>query len=280
MENMRQLLPKMDYPVFKKRTAGTVISLFLLFIFFAVYASAEKEHEHPKPSLEIGLVEKLGETVPLDLTFTDEKGNAVVLKELINKPTIVALVFYRCPDVCPLVLSGVADVLNKLPLRPGEDYSVLTISFDETDTPEDSLRKKKNYLAAIGKPFPKEAWTFLTGDLHNIRQFTDAVGFHFKREKDGFVHPVALTVLSEKGRVIRYLHGVTYLPFDLKMALVEASEGRVGSTIHKVLQFCFSYDPKGRTYVLNIVKVSGTIVIFLLTVFFVFLLIKGKRRNS
>lgn len=277
---MIQILQKRDYLVFKKRTVGTVISLALLFIFFTVYASAEKKHEHPKPSLEIGLVEKLGETVPLELTFTDEKGNAVVLKELINEPTIVALVFYRCPDVCPLVLSGVADVLDKLPLKPGEDYSVLTISFDETDTPEGSLRKKRNHLSAIEKPFPKEAWTFLTGDTHNIRQFTDAVGFRFKREKDGFAHPVALTVLSEKGRVIRYLHGVTYLPFDLKMALIEASEGRVGSTIQKVLQFCFSYDPKGRTYVLNVVKISGVVVIFLLTLFFVFLLIKGKRRNT
>lgn len=277
---MIQLLRKRDDLVFKKRTAGIVISLLLLFISLSVNASAGKKHEHPKSSLAIGLVEKLGETVPLDLTFTDEKGNTVILKELINKPTIVALVFYRCPDVCPLVLSGVADVLDKLPLRPGEDYSVLTISFDETDTPDDSLRKKKNYLAAIEKPFPEQAWTFLTGDLHNIRQFTDAVGFHFKREKDGFVHPVALTVLSAGGKVIRYLHGVTYLPFDLKMALIEASEGRVGSTIHRVLQFCFSYNPKGRTYVLNIVKVSGAVFIFLLTVFFIFLLIKGKRRNS
>jgi protein SCO1/2 len=262
------------------RKTSLAAASFILVIFFAAVNNtfAGEKHHHEKMSPSIGLEEKLGAKVPLDLVFQDENNHTVVLRDLIRKPTIVSLVYYSCPDVCPLLLSGVADVLDKVALEPGKDFSVLTISFDKNDTPEDSKKKKKNYMTAMQRPFPQESWKFLTGDIQNIRHFTDAVGFHFKREKNGFIHPVVLIVLSSDGKIARYLQGVTFLPFDLKMALIEASEGRTGSTINRALQFCFSYDPKGRTYVFNIMRILGISVFVFLIAFIIFLRATGKKK--
>ena len=229
---------------------------------------------------EVGIEEKLGEYVPLDLTFNDENGEIVSLKQLINKPTIVALIYHRCPGVCPLLLGGFSEVLDKLPLAPGEDYFALTVSFDETDTPDISQQRKKNYLHAIQKPFPEDAWKFLTGNNDNIIKLTGAVGFKFKKQGEFFLHPAALIVLSADGKITRYLYGTTFNPFDLKMALIEASEGRVGGTVGKALQYCFSYDPNGRKYTLNITKVSGTAIIFLVIAFFVYLVVTSRMRKG
>ncbi|MFQ5893203.1 MAG: SCO family protein [Nitrospinota bacterium] len=227
----------------------------------------------------IGIEERLGAVVPLDLMFTDESGQPVRLRELVTKPTIVSFVYYTCTDVCPLLLSGLAEVLEKLPAEPGTDYAVLTVSFDEIDTPAKAAEKKENYLKALGQPFPDEAWRFVIGDRANIRQLAEAVGFRFKREGEIFLHPVALFVLSPEGRVARYLYGNRFLPFDLKLALLEAREGRVGPTISKVLKYCFTYDPKGRTYVFNILRVFATTMVVFLVGLFIFLTRTGKRRK-
>lgn len=240
-------------------------------------------HDHPVLQDEappyIGIEEKLGATVPLDLTFIDEDGRKVRLAELIDKPTVVSFIYYSCRDVCPLLLSGEAEVLRKLDAVPGEEYTALTVSFDELDTPADAREKKKDFLQAIGKPYPAEAWRFLTGDKENIQKLTDAVGFRFRRNEDVFQHSISLVVLSGKGKIVRYLYGKTFLPFDLKMALTEASEGRTGPTIAKVLLYCFTYDPKGRRYVFNILKVFGTVMVVFLGGFFIFLTRAGKRRT-
>ena len=226
----------------------------------------------------IGIEEQLGGYVPLDLTFVDSDGREVSLKELIDRPTIVSFVYYSCTDVCPLLLSGVAEVLGKLDAVPGEEYRALAVSFDELDTPADAAKKKRDYLKAIEKPYPPEAWRFLTGDRANIKKFTDAAGFRFQRKEDVFHHSVTLVILSGEGKIIRYLYGKTFLPFDLKMALAEASEGRPGPTITKFLQYCFTYDPKGKRYVFNILKVFGTAMLVFLGGLFIFLTRTGKRR--
>lgn len=251
------------------------ILLFSL-LFWGSEVFPKKEHQHALTPMEIGIDEKLGEYVPLDLTFVDERGNPLQLRELINKPTIVSLVYYRCLSICPRVLSGVAEVLDKLGMEPGEDYNVITLSFDETDSPKESLRKKRNYVTSFEKPFPEEAWRFLTGEKENIRRFTDALGFHFKREGEGFVHPASVIILSPHGKVVRYLRGVQFLPFDMKMALLEASEGRVGPTISRVLLYCFSYDPKGKKYVFNILKVSAAVIIIFMIALFAYLALRRR----
>ncbi len=229
--------------------------------------------------IEVGVIEKLGQYAALDLGFTDEQGDSVTLKGLIHKPTILSFVYFRCPSICPRMLSEMSRLLEKLDLRPGIDYDVITISFDPSDTAEDAADKKRNYIQSIEKDFPDSAWHFLTGDVTAISQITESVGYRFKKDRQDFIHPSALIILSPDGKVIRYLMGLSYLPFDVKMALIEAAEGRVGPTINKVMLYCFSYDPQGRTYTMNITKITGTIILFLIGVFVVYLIMKSKARN-
>jgi protein SCO1/2 len=270
-------LNKNYYLYFHAQIRKVVHTIILLFLINPLngYVFAQQ----PIKPYNIGIDEKLGKDVPLDLSFYGENGKNVSLKQLIHNPTIVSLVYYRCSNICAPLLSGLAAVLAKLPLEPDKEYSVLTISFDDKDTPAIALQKKKNYLKAIKKPFPEKTWKFLTADSLNIKKFTNAVGFKFKKEGKDFLHPASLIVLSGDGKIIRYLYGITFLPFDLQMALTEASEGRIGPTINKALLYCFSYDPKGRKYVLNITRVAGSFVLLFVIAFFVYLAIKGKGQN-
>ncbi|MBM4346520.1 MAG: SCO family protein, partial [Deltaproteobacteria bacterium] len=248
---------------FKRGSHHFRISLFLglLFLFSLLFPQPTlySHVDHPKEEKGIGIDEKLGQVIPLDLTFRDETDHPVPLKKLIGHPTILALVYYSCPDVCSFLLHNLAGTLTQLLAEPGKEYGVVAVSFDETEKPELAREKKKLYLSMIEKPFPEDAWSFLTGDQENIQKLADSVGFRFKREGKAFQHPVALIVLSPNGKITRYLYGMEFLPFDLKMAILEASEGRVGPTISKVLRFCFSYDPKGRKYVFNTLKVTGIV---------------------
>jgi protein SCO1/2 len=184
--------------------------------------------------------------------------------------------------VCPMLLNGLAVVLGQMNLmQPGNDYRVITLSFDDRDTPAFARDKKPNYLKAVGRPFPEQDWTFLTGDETDIRRFTDSIGFTFQRDGEhDFSHPVVLVVLAPGGKVIRYLYGTTFLPFAVTMALTEASQGKVGSTTSRVLQYCFSYDPQKHSYVFNILKVTGTVMVLFVGGFLVFLLKTSKRKEA
>jgi len=233
--------------------------------------------EHSKETVEMGIEEKLGQIISLDTVFNDESGNRISLRQLINKPTILAPVYYSCPDVCSFLLYNLARALNQLSSEPGKEYQVLAVSFDETEKPPLALEKKRLYLKMIEKPFPEEAWRFLTGEEENIRKLTEAIGFRFKREGKTFQHPILMVILSPGGKITRYMYGTDVLPFDLKMALLEASEGRIGPTVSKVLRFCFSYDPKGRKYVFNTLKVTGIVTLAFALSFILFLVVKGKR---
>ncbi len=217
--------------------------------------------EGPGKTQSLGIDEKLGRFIPLDVAFSAEDGRPVILRELIRKPTILALVYLHCRNVCGILLENLADVLNQLPAEPGADYEVLTVSFDEHETPALTSEKKKLYLQMITRPFPKDAWRFLTGDRENIHRLTEAVGFHFKRVGEDFEHPVTLIILSPGGKIVRYMYGIDILPFDMKMALVEAKEGRIGPAITKVLRFCFSYDPKAKKLVFNVLRVTGGVTL-------------------
>ena len=248
-------------------------------VFF--FHSAVNAHlEQSKDLSGIGIDEKLGQFVPLGLTFNDETGNPATLKQLIHTPTVLALVYYHCPNVCSLLLQNLADVLNRLPAEPDKEYRVISISFDETEKPDLALQKKTTYLKMIQKPFPEDTWRFLTGDKENIRKLTDAVGFHFKRVGEDFEHPVSLIILGPDGKISRYMYGTDILPFDLKMALLEASQGKIGPAISKVVRFCFSYNPKANKLVFNTLKVTGIVTLLLALSFIVFLLFKGKKQHT
>lgn len=255
------------------------ILILLLGIIFS-HTNISAHVEQPGGPSTIGLDQRLGQYVPLDLTFEDETGQAVSLRQLIHKPTILALVYYHCPNVCSLLLQNLAQVLDKLPADPGKEYTVLSVSFDETEKPALAFQKKKLYLKMIEKPFPEDVWRFLTGDKESIREMTDAVGFHFKRVGEDFEHPVVLIILAPDGKIVRYMFGTDPLPFDLRLALVEASQGRIGPAISKVARFCFSYDPKGKKLVFNMLKVTGTVTLLFALSFVVFLFFKGRKPHT
>lgn len=254
----------------------SAIPLALSFLFCTALAASSVDE------IESGIEERLGQYVPVDLELVDEEGRTVRLGDLIDRPTIVSLVYYECPSVCRPLLDEVSTMLGKLSemdLEAGEDYRVLTISFDEMDSPRGSARLKKEYYRTLPDGFPGNAWTFLTGDSSAVHEFTQSVGFSFKRVDNDFAHPTTLVVLAPGGKITRYLFGARYLPTDIKLALLEASEGRVGPTIAKFFQFCFSYDPEGRKYVLNMTRVVGASMLFGLAGFVVFLTASGRRRS-
>jgi protein SCO1/2 len=260
----------------------TPIILALILVFLAAPArSQEPAGEAAAPLLAAGIDEKLGEYIPADLMLVNEDGDTVRLGDVIDRPTIITLVYYSCPSICRPLLNEVSGMLGRLlelNMNPGEDYQVVTISFDEFDGPAGSARLKKEYMNQLPEGFPGGAWTFLTAGPETIERFTESVGFEFNRVGEDFAHPSTLVILSPQGKITRYLYGAEYLALDLKMAIYEASEGRVGPTIARMLKFCFSYDPEGRKYVLNLTRVVGTGMILSLVGFAIFLTAAGRRR--
>jgi protein SCO1/2 len=253
----------------------------LLLVLFLASLSPTLAHEAKPGKADIALEEKLGAVIPADIVLKDENGRPVNLRDLIDRPTIVAPVYLHCAHECPLLLTGLAGSLGKIDLlKPGKDYRVVALSFDEQEGPALAREKKPNYITAVGKPFPAEAWPFLTGDNANIRKFTDAVGFKFQRDGLDFSHPIAVIVLAPGGKVVRYLEGVTFLPFQVTMAVNEAAAGKVGTPTGRVLAYCFSYDPLQKSYVFNILKVVGTVVILTLLSFFIYLMVTGKKKQG
>lgn len=252
--------------------------IFIITLLFSVNSASAEVRTH---RADIAVDEQLGRHIPADALFFDENGRKINLQDAIDKPTIIAPVYLSCMHVCPMLLTGLADVLGKLEIvKPGKDFHVVALSFDDRDTPSRAREKKKNYVKAIGKPFPRQDWKFLTGDAQNIRKFTDSIGFSFERQGHEFNHPVTLVVVAPGGKVVRYLPGVTFLPFDVTMAVTEASQGTVGSTAGRVLMYCFSYDPLEKTYVFNILKVLGTMIILFVGTFFVYLMISTRKKRG
>jgi protein SCO1/2 len=229
----------------------------------------------------VELVEKLGEKIPLDLSFQNASGEQVELGQLVDRPTLMVPVFYNCRNVCNILLGRMAAVLPQVKLTPGEDFNVITFSFDPLETPEMAARSKKTFFTAMQAPdFPRDAWTFLAGSQENILQLTDSVGYYFKKEEDDFLHPIAAFVVAKDGKIVRYLIGQQVSPINLSMALLEAQEGRIGKPIKAALQFCFSYDPEGRGYVFNLMRVSATVILLTLGSFLLFLILTGRKKKK
>lgn len=229
---------------------------------------------------EVGVVEHLDEFLPDDIYITGLDSQRVLLTDLIDKPTVLNFVYYRCPGICSPLMEGLAEVMDRSDLKPNEDYQVLTISFDPSETLDLAERKKTNYLNLVNK---KEAisagWKFFISDSTSIDKATKAVGFQYKKTGNDFLHAASVMVISPDGKITRYLNGIYFLPFEFKMAIIEANKGKSGPTINKILQFCYSYDPVGQTYVLNVTKIAGSIILFFALVIFLYLVFKPKRRE-
>ena len=258
-----------------------------IIIFFMILGLIMNFHfqmhaQNAADTTEVGIIEHLGSNIPMDLSFTTEASLKVQLKEIIQKPTILALIYFDCPGVCPQILSSVSDVIENIQMELGKDYQVVTVSFNPQDTPERARDKKNQFMHTKSKLHLKD-WLFLTGDSSNILKLTNSVGFKFKQAGNDFIHPACILILSPEGKITRYLYGTSFLPFDVKMALIEAQKGLARPTINRVLDFCYSYDPAGRRYSLEITKVSGIIILFFALVFLGGLLIRSrinKNRNN
>lgn len=250
-------------------TTGILLSFLLIFL-----NSAQAEEE-------LGVYEHLDEYISEDLVFTDELFNKVNLLESIDKPTIISLVYYECPGICSPLLNGLAEAMEKTDIVMGKDYQVYTISFSHTEKPPLARKKKRTYQNLVTQGDTDNYWKFFTGDSSNIHRLLDDVGFKVKKDGKEYIHPGTLIVLSPNGKITRYLYGSTYfLPFDIKMAIVEAAQGKSGPTINKVLNYCFSYDPQGKKYVLNITKISGSIILGLALILLFSMLYKGNKKKE
>lgn len=233
----------------------------------------------PNPDVEIGIVEKLGDTLPLDLTFYNENNELVTLGSLISKPTILSFVYFDCPGLCSPLLDGISEVVEKMDLNIGKDYDIITISFNTKDTPEKAKIKKQNFIQHI-KENDRKDWTYLTGELENIQKITEAAGFRYKPMGLDFAHPATLIIVSPKGKITRYLYGTNFLPFDVKMAILESQKGLAQPTRSKILQYCFGYNNVTRSYTLQTTRLIGTFMIIAAVFFFGFMYLFTRKKHS
>ena len=262
-----------------RRFSGKLNSfLTLLLLFCGINSFGQKVFDDKTKDPEIGIVEHLDSFLPTDIYLIDESNQRVKLTDLIDKPTIINWVYFRCPGICSPLMEGLAKVMDESDMLPGVDYQVLTISFDPRETIDLGIKKKNNYLNLVNKKDAiAKGWHFFVSDSLSIAKGTNATGFKYKRTGMDFTHAASICVVSPKGKITRYLNGIYFLPFDLKMAVVESSKGMSAPTISKIMQYCFSYDPVGQAYVLNVTKISGTLILFFAIVFFLILIFKPKR---
>jgi protein SCO1/2 len=222
----------------------------------------------PELLKQVGIDQKLDQPVPLDLTFRDEHGQSVKLQQYFGqKPVVLSLVYFTCPMLCTQVLNGLDRSLKLQSLEVGKDFNVLTVSIDPTDTTTVALAKHDLYAGIYERPGAEQGWHFLTGEESQIRQLADAVGFRYAYDADSkqYAHASAIIVLTPDGKISRYLYGIQYPHLDLRLALAEASAGKIGSpVVDAVLLFCYHYDPHAGKYgvaISRIVKAAGGLTV-------------------
>ncbi|MGE4170465.1 MAG: SCO family protein [Candidatus Margulisiibacteriota bacterium] len=239
----------------------------------------------PKDLVQVGVSENLGAQLPLQTEVITQAGKTVQFKSLLpkNKPVLFCFAYYRCPMLCNLLLTGVADAIKETPLKLGTDYDVVTLSIDPTDTPESAAAFRDRYISTLGKTANGKHWTFLVAQEPAITALAKAAGFNYKFNPDTneYAHSAVILMLTPEGKVSRYLYGIQFKPFDVKMGLLEAKDKKLVSTVERVLLFCYNYDHASRGYVLqamNVMKLGGLVTILALLTFIIVLLRKEKSK--
>jgi len=237
----------------------------------AVALSQQPSNVLPPEMEGVGITENIGRRVDLGLTFIAENGYPVSLGQLIRgeRPVILNLVYYNCPMLCNLVLNGQIKALREIPWTPGREFDIITISINPNETFALAAAKKQAYLAAYDKPAP--GWRFLADHEGNVKKLADQVGFHYRYDplQDQFIHNAAIMILTPDGRVARYLYGIQFKVRDLRLALVEASQGKLRASMDQLLLFCFHYDPAARSYVpfaIRFMQMGGILAVLGLSV--------------
>jgi protein SCO1/2 len=227
-------------------------------------ASPQLAEQVPEVLEEVGVTEHLNAKLPLDLEFRDEDGNWVKLGSFFDGegPVILTLNYYRCPMLCGLMLNGVVDGLEAMSWTPGAEFEIVTISINPLETPELARAKKQNYLKRLERPAAARGWHFMTGRELEIKRLAETVGFSYTYDpvSQEYAHAAAIFICTPDGRVARYLYGIEYPAKRLKLALLEAAEGTIGSTLDQLILYCYHYDPTNRRYTpvaMNIMRLGG-----------------------
>jgi len=249
----------------------------------ACAALAQASGERPSILTEIGFDQRLGESLPLDLPLRDEAGNAVRLGDYFKgRPVVLTLVYYECPMLCTLTLNGLASALDVLSFDAGKEFEIVTVSFDPRETPELARAKKQTYLQRYKRPGAEAAWHFLTGDADCVKRLTQAVGFRYVWDErtQQFAHPSGVMVATPDGRLARYLYGIEYAPNDLRLALIESAEGKIGTPIDQAILFCYQYDPATGRYGAAVMRILRLAAIATLTALGAFLTVMLRRERA
>jgi protein SCO1/2 len=266
------------------RRAALAIQLSFLLLGLAMAAAAQDNASVTPPQLRgVGIDQRLDNQVPLNLKFRDETGQTVTLGSYFGKrPVILSLVYYTCPMLCTMAENGLLNALRDVQFNIGEQYEVVTVSIDPTEKPDMAMGKKAVYVGLYGRPAAKQGWHFLVGDEPDIRALAQAVGFHYNYipETKQFAHATGIIVLTPQGKVSRYFYGIQYPPRDIRLALVEASNEKIGSPVDAVLLYCCQYDPHTGKYgmvVAHVLKIAGAITLLCMGTL-IFALARGGRQ--
>ncbi|MDR9417895.1 SCO family protein [Gracilimonas sp.] len=269
-----------------RRFALFALSNLLAVLLISHTATAQLNREQPDALQDLGIDEKLGDTIPLDAKFATSEGDSVLLKDLLEegKPVLLNPLYYECPMLCGLVLDGTINVIEDLAWKPGKEFIVISVSIDPDEKAELAAKTKDNYLSQMDAT-TKSGWHFLTGNKSEIDKVVEAVGFRYKEIEDTgeFAHSAAIILLSPEGKITRYLYGISYDEFNVRNALFESADGKIGSTLEKVVMYCYQYDADSGSYVpvaLNIMKLGGLATLIFLGIFLGLFWLREKRNKS
>jgi protein SCO1/2 len=231
---------------------------------------------------DIGVDQKLSAALPLDLVFQDESGKSVPLERFFHKkPVVLSLVYYECPMLCSMTLNGLVKSMRAIPFHIGEEFEVLTISFDPSEKPELAAAKKQVYVGDYGRPDAAAGWHFLTGSKESIERLTEAVGYRYKWDNvtKQWAHASAIMVVTPEGRLSQYLYGIEFSSRDLRLSLVQASQNKIGNLVDRILLFCYHYNPDTGKYglvVMNTVRLASVATVLALATF----IVVSRRRGA
>ena len=257
----------------------------LVVLFVCPAAGAQVVRDSVAELMGIDIIEHLGDSLPLNLSFVDDNGNNVTLSDYFkgDKPVLLTLGYYECPMLCNLVFNGVSEGIKELGWVPGEKYEVVSVSIDPLETFELAAAKKANYIKNLEMPEAAAGWHFLVTGSENAKTLADAIGFeyYYVEDRDEYAHAAAAYLISPEGVISRYLYGIQYTGTNLKLGLLEASEGKIGSTLDRILLYCYRYDPDAKGYVLfaqNAMRVGGVATVFLIALLVGSLYLKERLR--
>ena len=269
----------------KRRGSPLTIVLASVILLPATFTYAQPTTQ-PGPLQDVGFDQRLGESVPLDAVFVDERGEQITLGDYFGeRPVIMALVYYECPMLCSMVLNGLTSTLSTLEFDPGEEFEVVIVSFDTRETPAEASSTRATYLSRYDRPGTEDGWHFLTGDVESVGRLTQSLGFRYVwiPESDQFAHAAGIVALTPEGQIARYFYGIEYAPRDVRLGLVEAADNQIGSLVDQVLLYCFHYDPvvgKYSAVAMNILRLAAAATVLALASFLIVHWRRDRRRRT